>query len=439
MTHSAAPVFVVGPPRSGTTVLQRALRRHPDLWGGPETHFLLPLLRALPEVHAYADREPAEEFFLPAEGISLGELTRSIGHGVAELIASRSGGRRWVDHTPSYVLELPSLVDMFPDCKVLFMVRDGRDATESALRIWWGQDLTFDVATQMWVDHTRAGLTHAAGPDGSRMLALRFERLVADPATELRRVFEFLDLDLGALPEAVAVIADEAPVHTSFPGEASLDKLAPRWNDWDRERRARFDELAGDLLRDLGYEADRTWVGGPPVSVVIRLAGTADTARRVLEAIERHTPADGYEAIVVEDGADPAVDDLLAQLDGDVRMVRTEGTVGSAASFDRGAAIAGGQLMVFLDEGAIVTPGWVEALTATLDRDPSLGAVTPLVSSTWQGTRPACIAVHQGAYRSSGGFGTEEDDGTPVERLAERLRACGWGVTTAPALVLSAS
>jgi hypothetical protein len=420
------PVFIVGPPRSGTTVLQRALRQHPDLWGGPESHFLLPLLRALPEVHEYADREPADEFLVPTAGITLAELTGAVGHGVAMMMAGRSGGRRWIDHTPSYVLELPRLVEMFPACRLIFLVRDGRDATESALHVWWGADLTFDTATQMWVDHVRAGLDHLAGPDAERILPMRFEELVQDPEGQLARAYEFLGLERRALPASVATIRDEEPVHTSFPGERSLDKLAPRWTGWDRGQRRRFDEIAGDVLRELGYETDRSWLGGPPVSVVVRLAGSAGSALRTLESIAAHTSADLYDVVVVDDGADSEVSDLLAALDGDVRVVRAA-SAGATAAFDAGAAAATGEHLAFVDDGVVVTPGWLDALLAALDADPTLGAVAPLVSQSGSGREASCLAVRAAAFRDAGAF-----DG-----LLTRLADTGWGTQPSHVLVLA--
>ena len=50
------PIFVLGPPRSGTSMMQHSLRAHPDLWGGQESDYLVPMVDGLREVFEFGNR-----------------------------------------------------------------------------------------------------------------------------------------------------------------------------------------------------------------------------------------------------------------------------------------------------------------------------------------------------------------------------------------------
>jgi SAM-dependent methyltransferase len=263
---SDGPIFIVGTPRSGTTMLQAALRLHEKVWGGPESHFLLPLLERHAELWEYAYREPADEFLLPSLGITEERFLEYLGRGMRDLFDDHAGGRRWVDHTPSYVHVIGPLATMFPDARFLLLVRDGRQVAASTMRCWWGKDYTLEQAAQMWASHVRSGLRHLDSAVADRILSVRYERLITDTDAEVRRIEAFVGLDHE--PAMVDFIREGDPVFSSFPGERSSDKLRPRWSGWDSADLAAFDTEAGDLLVTLGYEPDRSWAGVHASTVV---------------------------------------------------------------------------------------------------------------------------------------------------------------------------
>jgi hypothetical protein len=249
------PVFVLGAPRSGTSMMQWALRQHPALWGGPESDFLIPLFDDLREVFEYGSRRD-ELHWLSGQGVSWEEFLAHLGHGVNSLYTNRAGGLRWVEQTPSYVNHLDDLLAMFPGARFVFMLRDGRSVVESLRRFVEPMELA--EGARVWQVSTAAGLAFGESADGDRLHVARYEAAVTDTEGELKRLFEFLGLPHE--PESVDFIRAKSPINASFPGESSADKVAPRWLEWLPADRELFDQIAGDTLIAAGYEPDHSWV-----------------------------------------------------------------------------------------------------------------------------------------------------------------------------------
>jgi Sulfotransferase family len=190
---------------------------------------------------------------------------------VYETYAARSGKPRWGDKTPMYMQHLRMLERLFPDARYVHLIRDGRDAALSFLQMPEG------IVTRTWAHPTDAAgfasqwrtevsaarrLGRRVGP--SRYLEVRYERLVAAPEEELRRICEFAGI--GFEP---GMVDYTGRVDVSAkPHQQSLSRPpTPGLRDWSSQMApagvAAFEAVAGDLLRDLGYEtAGRTTLAG---------------------------------------------------------------------------------------------------------------------------------------------------------------------------------
>ena len=174
------PVFIVGAPRSGTTLLQYMLRAHPALsLPTGESHFFIPLYRHAAQ---YGDLSQADnvrrvlrameaqsaEFLytdlhglkfdvetLTREFVTEGRRTiRDIITGLFEKNAVGEGKPRWGDKTPYYVLHIPKLLEWWPDAQIIHIVRDGRDVALSmfARRHDFGAYNTY-LAAKQWAQY----------------------------------------------------------------------------------------------------------------------------------------------------------------------------------------------------------------------------------------------------------------------------------------------
>ncbi|MFQ5529094.1 MAG: sulfotransferase [Gemmatimonadota bacterium] len=270
---TGGPIFVLGMlQRSGTNFLRDLLVAHPACQGSEvlaEDH-LLHHAELLASYSNWVRGHWAHPLF-PEETERLqGELLRSIGQGVLEFVAGSVGGPRPVLKTPS-VRNLHLFHRLFGNAVVLVLVRDGRAMVESGMRSFGWE---FEEATRLWAaaaDRITAFEASMRGrTDPSKVV--RYEDLVTDLEAELRTVFSVAGLDPEAYDFAAArrtpvrgsstYQRDEGDVHWQ-PVERGADfQPLQRWESWSRARHERFNWLAGDQLRALGYEP-RESTGAP--------------------------------------------------------------------------------------------------------------------------------------------------------------------------------
>lgn len=271
------PIFVVGCPRSGTTLLRVMLDSHPDLAIPPESHFIPPTwaVRAKYErpgggfdaarmVHDVAAGIRFKEWDLPVklvlQGVQSLESPSFAATVVAffEAYASAQGKPRWGDKTPGYSLELPLLARLFPDARFVHIVRDGRNVALSFLEVPKGPRRLAEAA-EIWRHRVRVGRADGRGLGPRRYLEVRYEDLVTEPERELRRVCEVAQLEfrpemLGYTERGAAAVPPRSTAHHANLARPPTKGL----RDW-REAMAPsdvalFEGIAGRELSDLGYE-----------------------------------------------------------------------------------------------------------------------------------------------------------------------------------------
>jgi glycosyltransferase involved in cell wall biosynthesis len=104
----------------------------------------------------------------------------------------------------------------------------------------------------------------------------------------------------------------------------------------------------------------------PSVSVIVPCYRHAEPLRRCLLGLSRERQGDGFETIVVNVSADPAVAALVAEFPGVVH-VATPDRVWPGAARNRGVLAAGGDVLLFVDADCVAEPGWVEAARGALE------------------------------------------------------------------------
>lgn len=177
------PVFIVGCPRSGTTLLRRMVNAHPNLSAGPETHFLIVLKNI--EV-------------LRWNQLSLFGITQAQWHShVRELFswvhsqrAEREGKSRWVDKTPGYALILDFIDELYPDSQIIHLLRDPHDVVDS-----WRRrvgPVKAREAVKAWPEHVRAARAFRDKHSPDRFTEIRYEELVANPKDVMSALLSWL-------------------------------------------------------------------------------------------------------------------------------------------------------------------------------------------------------------------------------------------------------
>ncbi len=277
------PIFIVGSPRSGTTLMRFILSSHPDIFIPDETGFIpfllpevmvdLPLkgedvhqvLKRMSELHfQWRNIVPDEIAFynsLPQPPTLADVLDALYRQQTAAVLKDGRKITRWGDKTPLYVRHIPLLLRMFPQAQFIHMIRDGRDATVSAQKKWglatyWYQDNYYLLKN--WAANVRAGLETGQKLAPTQYLEVRYEDLVQQPEATVRGVCAFLGetfypemLNQGELARKVGPGPDG---HTEVMRPITTASVA-RW----RKQMTPFDQklaqhIAGDLLGQLGYE-----------------------------------------------------------------------------------------------------------------------------------------------------------------------------------------
>jgi hypothetical protein len=286
--------FVVGVARSGTTLLRLMLDAHPELTIPPETHFIPKLAKTLGEVPKSVGEDELRRRALtlitehrrwPDFGLDAHELERRFEH--AEpftatsalrafygLYAEKQGKPRWGDKSPSYVRRMRRVHAVLPEARFIHLIRDGRDVALSQLEVHHGNDEVADAAAE-WVEGIEKARA-AGGRFRDEYAEVRYEDLVDDPEPVLRRVCALIELEYDPamldyhrsaeerMAETIrdldrgggaAVTAEQRAAQHANVSKPPQRERAGRWRkDMSAEQREVFEGVAGDLLRDLGYE-----------------------------------------------------------------------------------------------------------------------------------------------------------------------------------------
>lgn len=187
------PVFLIGFPRSGTTLLEQILASHPDVDAVEEEEALVASCGAL------LASDDALGGWARMSGAEIGELRAAYWRKMQAAIGYRSTKHVFVDKLPLNTALLPLIYRVFPHAKIVFAVRDPRDVVVSCFR----QNFALNPAMANFL--SLEGSVHyydavmAVGAVSRSRLPLqihdvRYERLVADFDSTVRDLLAFLAL-----------------------------------------------------------------------------------------------------------------------------------------------------------------------------------------------------------------------------------------------------
>lgn len=280
--------FIVGVGRSGTTLLRLMLDAHPDLVIPPETHFLPQAARA-----SEGARDPRQAFLEAVtshrnwkdHGIDEDALARRISaiepfdpgeaaRAFYELYAEKFAKPRWGDKTPPYVDQMQLIQGLLPEAHFIHVIRDGRDVALSVKDLWFGPDSVEEAARRWRSAIERARLQ---SKELAHYLEVRYEDLVSNPEPILKKVANFVGLPWDPVmldyhqtaenrmseihrdviaPDGKGIARGEErqKIHALTSNPPQRDRIG-RWRtEMTAADRERFEEIAGETLRELGYE-----------------------------------------------------------------------------------------------------------------------------------------------------------------------------------------
>jgi hypothetical protein len=273
-------VFLVGCARSGTTLLHRIVDAHPQIAITPEIHWvanfkryddvrqpvvnrqtLMSLIEEKRFAHLQVDSDDFKKLLAPGENISYADLLTRI----FELFRTKTGKPLVGNKTPTYVLRINTLHQIWPQARFVHLIRDGRDVCLSVMN-WkkggrivgrhstWTQDSVSTVAL-WWKQKVRLGQEAGKRLPQGLYHEIRYESLMADPETECRSLCEFLQLPFS--DEMLRFHEGRTRQQSNLGSKRSWLPITPGLRDWRSqmpfEDIERFEAAAGDLLEELGY------------------------------------------------------------------------------------------------------------------------------------------------------------------------------------------
>lgn len=221
--------FLVGCPRSGTTLLQSLLASHSQIASFPETQFFHHMLR-----RGYKQGEAGfglvsrnlrprlEKFF--REDLDRPELIRRLpkiplrGYYTRKFIkilkelAEEQGGTILLEKTPDHVYCIKYIEQYLPRSKFIHLIRNGTDVVASLYEVThnypepWGGAKSIDTCIMDWLLAIRASQQYRDRPNH---LIVRYEALVEKPERVLGQICQFLNIEFeGKMIDDYAKKAD---------------------------------------------------------------------------------------------------------------------------------------------------------------------------------------------------------------------------------------
>ncbi|MEM9069820.1 MAG: sulfotransferase [Myxococcota bacterium] len=259
------PFFIVGSPRTGTTLLRRILTAHPEVAIPPESTFITEYLRA-----THVPLETRKTLFLADPGLEEWQVSfRSSDFASAETMAgvirlaheryaAQVGRSHWGQKAARLVRHWQLLRETFPDAVFVHPRRDPR-AVVASLKRSKAHQLNALMGARRWRDDTARGLAMVETL-GERALTYAYEDLVSDPEPVVRRLCDHLGLrfdpsmlETPATQISLTASEQRAGHHVNVTRPINTSSVE-RWRkDLDEHEQAIVAEVAGEVARRAGY------------------------------------------------------------------------------------------------------------------------------------------------------------------------------------------
>ncbi|MDQ3771834.1 MAG: sulfotransferase [Actinomycetota bacterium] len=265
------PIFVIGAPRSGTSLLFAILRSSSRLahWPG-EAHEVW-------EAHYHPALRNWDSNVLDASDVT----EQAAAYIKRQFLLIAGSRRRLIDKTPRNALRCAFIEALWPDARYVFLQRDGRDNVNSLINAWrtpryrtyrlpephsipgvdpawwkfvlysgWRADASGPlevVCAKQWATCNEHALAAAKTIDRGRWIEIRYEDLVADPASSIDRVMERLELPYEDGVRRRAEATTTTPINVVTP---------PERGKWRKENPGAIESvlpLLAPTMEALGY------------------------------------------------------------------------------------------------------------------------------------------------------------------------------------------
>ncbi|KST64262.1 sulfotransferase family protein [Mastigocoleus testarum] len=205
-------IFLIGCPRSGTTLLQSFLAAHSQVASFPESKFFQRLIypgsmrtrlgiaskRAKSNLKQFLhdiDREEMQNIF-PAYTLFIRQYTRSFVR-LLDTLTIQEGKNCWLEKTPAHIQRIEYIEKLVPDSKFIHIIRHGQDVVASLYdvshkypEIWHGA-WNMDKCVQRWINDLQISSQYS---HKRNHLLISYDSLIENPQTILEKICNFIDI-----------------------------------------------------------------------------------------------------------------------------------------------------------------------------------------------------------------------------------------------------
>ncbi len=275
-----SPIFVVGSPRSGTSLVY-AILQSTEQYAiyNAETH----LLKTCKEKYGTLIKTRNYENFLNnwiqskqfrRSGLSKNHfIEESRKHKQSyltflqyfmEAICESQDKNAWIENTPNHVFCIPAISLYFPDSKFIHVIRDGRASSFSLYKKKWtgfeNKRMSLIAGALQWQQHVLAGIKYGR-PLENRYLEIHYEKLIENPEIVLKKISKFINYDItikqlanskyGALYKNNSV---HSYTNSDYSGELFSKKSINLWRrNLERKYISDMNSIIGNTLSSNGY------------------------------------------------------------------------------------------------------------------------------------------------------------------------------------------
>jgi predicted Zn-dependent protease len=243
-----SPIFVVGLPRSGSTLIEQILASHSSVEGTFELPNVLTIVRELDHINPEHDAYPESVRDVPLPQFAL--LGRRY---VEETAAMRSGRPRYIDKMPNNFSHVGLIHAMLPGAAVIDVRRHPMDSCFSTYKQHFAEGQSFSYDLEDLGRYYRCYLSlmdHWDAVLPGKVLHLQYEHLVRDPEVQIRRLLAHCGLEFE--PACLAFHETKRPVRTASSEQVRQPLYASGVGYWKH-----FESQLEPLRRALGDSLER--------------------------------------------------------------------------------------------------------------------------------------------------------------------------------------
>ena len=270
--------FIIGVGRSGTTLLQSMLNAHPQISVPPESHFfrkyVVPEFRKQIPKKSFDDIADTlkKDFHLARLKVDLNALLknftvkndafffRDLFSKTLKVYSEKMGKKIVGEKDPSYTHLLREIFSIYPNTRIIHLIRDPRDVILSRSKTVWGKDRSFLSHLISYNDAFSSARDRGPKLFGKKYIEILYENLIINPQRELQKICQILGLNfhedmLQFYSKSSQIVSEEERQWKQNVFEPIMRQNTQKWlQGLPKWKVILIEAVCGTQIESLGYQ-----------------------------------------------------------------------------------------------------------------------------------------------------------------------------------------